>query len=121
MSETVSLLKPYVIKDNSIAITITGFEEEQLIDSSELNITYNYVNNVKTQAQVQNMLFFGNVETDIPNNKDLQNLSYFIDVSINQSDESIGWIDENYNIKTSDNLTQTEYYNPQNIYYKVGY
>lgn len=121
MSETVSLLKPYSINNNSVVITITGFEEEQLIDSSELNITYNYVNNVKTQAQVQNMLFFGNVETDISNNKDLQNLSYFIDVSINQSKESIGWIDENYNIKSSDNVTQTEYYNPQNIYYKVGY
>lgn len=121
MSETVSLLKPYTIKDNSVVITITGFEEEQLVDSSELNVTYNYVNNVKTQAQVQNMLFFGNIETDTSNNKDLQNLSYFIDVSINQSDESIGWVDENYNIKFSDNLTQTEYYNPQNIYYKVGY
>lgn len=121
MSETVSLLKPYYIKDENLIITITGFEEEQLIDVSELNITYNYVNSVKTQAQVQNMLFFGNIDTNIPNNKELQNISYFIDVSINQSDESIGWIESDYKNNSLDNLTQTEYYNPQNIYYKVGY
>ena len=121
MSETVSILKPYNIKGDILTITITGFEEEQLIDSSELNVTYNYVNNVKTQAQVQNMLFFGNVDSNVPKTKELQNLSYFIEVSLNQSNESIGWIDENYEVKLDDNLTQTEYYNPQNIYYKVGY
>ena len=44
MNETVSLLKPYPIKEGNVIITITGFEEEQLIDSSELNIQYNYVN-----------------------------------------------------------------------------
>jgi hypothetical protein len=90
MFETVSLLKPYTIKSENLVITITGFEEEQLIDPSELNITYNYVNNVKTQAQVQNMLFFGNVDTDVPNTKELQNVSYFIDVSLQQSEQSIG-------------------------------
>lgn len=121
MSETVSLLKPYTIKGENLIITITGFEEEQLIDPSELNITYNYVNNVKTQAQVQNMLFFGNVDTDVPNTKELQNISYFIDVSLQQSKQSIGWIDEVYAVDVKNNLTQAEYYNPQNIYYKVGY
>ena len=121
MSETVSLLKPYTIKGENLVITITGFEEEQLIDPSELNITYNYVNNVKTQAQVQNMLFFGNVDTDVPNTKELQNISYFIDVSLQQSEQSIGWVDEAYAVNGKDNLTQAEYYNPQNIYYKVGY
>jgi hypothetical protein len=90
MSETVSILKPYQIKENNLTITITGFEESQLIDSSELNIQYHYVNNVKTQAQVQNMLFFGNVDVDTPNIKELQNLSYFINVSLKQSKNSIG-------------------------------
>lgn len=121
MSETISLLKPYQIKGSDLTITITGFEEEQLVDSSELNIQYNYVNNVKTQAQVQNMLFFGNVDVDVPNTKELQNLSYFINVSLKQAEDSIGWVDENYQVKDNDNITQSEYYNPQNIYYKVGY
>jgi hypothetical protein len=120
-SETVSLLKPYPIKDGSVTITLTGYEEIQQISSDELNITYNYVNNVKTQAQVQNMLFFGNVDDTIANDKELQNISYFINVSLKQSDESIGWIGETYKTNSSDNLTQAEYYNPHNIYYKVGY
>ena len=92
MSETISLIKPYPIKEGSVMITITGYEEEQLVDSSELNIKYHYVNNVKTQTQVQNMLFFGNVETDVVNNKDLQNLAYFIEVNLERKQESIGWV-----------------------------
>ena len=121
MSETVFLTQPYPIKEDYSIITITGFEPTQLVSSDELNIKYHYVNNVKTQAQVQNMLFFGNVETDVVNNKDLQNLSYFIKVSLEQRKESIGWIDSNYNGKLTDNITQSEYYNPLNIYYNVGY
>ena len=121
MSETVSLLKPYAIKGSALSITITGFEEEQLVDESELNIAYHYVNSVKTQAQVQNMLFFGNVDTDITNDRELQNISYFIEVSLEKSKESIGWIDSDYKISDSDNLSQVEYYSPRNIYYKVGY
>lgn len=121
MSETVSILKPYSIKGDSLQITITGFEEEQLVDDSELNVQYHYVNNVKTQAQVQNMLFFGNVDVDIAKNKELQNLSYFIDVRLCKSEKSIGWLDSNYTPFEDDNVDQVEYYNPRNIYYKVGY
>ena len=55
-----------------------------------LNIQYHYVNNVKTQAQVQNMLFFGNVDKSISKDKELQNLSYFVEVSLNKSKDSIG-------------------------------
>ena len=121
MSETVELLKPYQIKGDSLQIIITGFEEEQLIADSELNVQYHYVNNVKTQAQVQNMLFFGNVDNDIAKNKELQNLSYFIEVSLNKSKDSIGWVTEDYKISSDDNLDQAEYYNPRHIYYKVGY
>jgi hypothetical protein len=120
-TETVQLTKPYPIKGDNITITITGFEESMEIDSSELNITYNYVNNVKTQAQVQNMLFFGNVDSTVSDTKELQNLSYFIDVTLQQSKESIGWLDYEYTGSIENNLSQTEYYNPQNIYYKVGY
>jgi hypothetical protein len=121
MSETVALIKPYPIKEKDMLITITGYEDEQLVDSSELNIKYHYVNNVKTQTQVQNMLFFGNVETDVVNVKDLQNLSYFIEVGLERKSESIGWVNSSYETKLSDNITQAEYYNPINIYYNVGY
>jgi hypothetical protein len=36
------------------------------------------------------MLFFGNVETDVVNTKDLQNISYFIDVTLEQKSETLG-------------------------------
>lgn len=122
MSESVSIIKPYPIKEGNVILTITGFEDSIPIDSSELNVVYNYVNNVKTQAQVQNMLFFGNVDTAIADTKELQNLSYFIKVTLEQSKDSIGWVDTKYKISNlEDNISQSEYYNPQNIYYKVGY
>ena len=121
LSETMAITKPFHIKETNTIITITGYEEEQMVSPTELNIKYHYVNNVKTQAQVQNMLFFGNVETDVVNTKDLQNLSYFINVKLSQKEESIGWIDEKYNSNLEDNITQSEYYNPLNIYYNVGY
>ena len=121
MSETVQLLDPYPIKDRYIIINITGFEPAQQISSEELNTTYNYVNSAKTQAQVQNMLFLGNVETDVVNNKDLQNISYFIKVTLEKKEESIGWVDSDYTNKEQEDITKSEYYNPINIYYNVGY
>lgn len=82
MSETVSLLKPYEIQGSIQEIIINGFEESEIISDSELNIQYNYVTNVKTQAQVQNMLFFGNIENANVDVKNLQNISYFIEVGL---------------------------------------
>lgn len=121
LSEAVSLSKPYTIKNSTEQITINGFEESLPINIEELNVKYNVVTNVKTQAQVQNMLFFGNVESDDINIKDLQNISYFIDVSLQQKKESIGWLDSEYKVFSEDNLNKLEYYSPNNIYYNVGY
>lgn len=81
--------KPYDITSPAETITINGYEEIQEISPEELNIKYNLVTSVKTQAQVQNMLFFGNVQGDIVNIKDLQNASYFIKVQLNEG-ESVG-------------------------------
>lgn len=121
MSETKKLIKPYDIKSSSQDLIINGFEAEESISSSELNIQYNYVNNVKTQAQVQNMLFFGNIENTLVDYKNLQNLSLFFDVSLKQKKKSIGWINpENY-YPEDDDFSSMEYYNPRNIYYNLGY
>jgi hypothetical protein len=62
LTETKLLTKPYDITSSSQELIINGFELEEIVTSEELNIQYNYVNNVKTQAQVQNILFFGNVQ-----------------------------------------------------------
>ena len=121
MSETKMLTQPYDIKGSSQTFIINGFETEELVSPSELNIQYHYINNAKTQAQVQNMLFLGNVENTTVNYADLQNISLFFDVTLTNTAESIGWVKpENYYPANND-FTSMEYYNPQNIYYKLGY
>lgn len=119
--EVKSIVKPYPIKQKSELVTITGFEDEIDITTDELNISYNPVNAVKTQAQVQNRLFFGNVQESNLNVTDLQNLSYFINVEIKQKSDSIGFVDHDYNPNSNDNINKLEYYSPHNIYYNLGY
>jgi hypothetical protein len=70
--------------------TITGFEATEAINPEELNINYLLVDSVKTQAQVQNMLFFGNVASTTIDNATFQDLSYYINVSLTQEKSSIG-------------------------------
>lgn len=114
--------KPYDIKGNSEIITVNGYEDVEEISPEEINIQYNLVTAVKTQAQVQNMLFFGNVQGINVNVKDLQNISYFIKVKLRQNTESVGWIQQsNYSVLENASVDSTEYYNPLNIYYKLGY
>ena len=121
LSETKMLTKPYDITGSSQELIINGFEMEEMVAPEELNIQYNYVNNVKTQAQVQNILFFGNIENTIVDVKNLQNISLFFDVSLCQKDETIGWVEaENYQPYNND-ITSLEYYDPKNIYYNLGY
>lgn len=113
--------QPYDIKTMSETIIINGYEEIEELSPEEINIQYNLVTAVKTQAQVQNMLFFGNVQGLNINIKDLQNISYFINVSL-KSGSSIGWISpKDYKQREEDDISQSEYYNPTNIYYKLGY
>lgn len=121
ITESVMIKEPYDIKNSYLDITINGFEEIQEINEEELNIKYLYVDRVKTQAQNQGMLFFGNVEMTTVEPRDFQALSLYINVALCRKDESIGYIDTSYNNKSSDDSEQTEYYNPQNIYYNLGY
>ena len=110
---------PYLIQHNIEDITITGYEDVSEVSIEEINLQYNLITAAKTQAQVQNMLFLGNTQGVNLNLKDLQNLSYFIKVSLKQ-EENIGFVNpENYS--TSKDDAQSEYYNPLNIYYKLGY
>ena len=121
LTETVAITEPYDIKNSSEEIIINGFEECELVSDLELNVQYNYVTNVKTQAQVQNMLFFGNVENNNIDIKNLQNISYFFEVSLQQKEESIGWVDVNSYRPKSETINSLEYYDSKNIYYNLGY
>lgn len=121
ITETCMIKEPYDIKNSILDITINGYEEVQEINEEELNIKYLYVDRVKTQAQNQGMLFFGNVEMTTVEPRDLQALSLYINVELKRLDESIGYINTNYTNQTKDDSEQVEYYNPQNIYYNLGY
>lgn len=113
---------PYEIKDSELLITINGFEEEEELTPEEINIQYNIVTAAKTQTQVQNMLFFGNVQCALIDVKNLQNLSYYIKVSLKQREKSIGYISpDDYTQRNTDDVSQSEYYNTNNIYYNLGY
>ena len=121
MSEAAMIVKPYDIKGDSLLINVNGYEDINQISIEDLNIQYNIVNAAKTQAQVQNMLFLGNIQQSVFNLKELQNISYYIDVTMCKG-ENIGWISqENYSIKENSDITEAEYYSPTNIYYRLGY
>ena len=121
ITEAAMIKEPYDIKNSYLDITVNGFEEIQEINEEELNIKYLYVDRVKTQAQNQGMLFFGNVEITTIEPRDLQSLSLYIKVELSPLTESIGYVTTDYVGKPKDDAEQTEYYNPQNIYYNLGY
>ena len=120
-TETCMIKEPYDVKNSNLDITVNGYEEVQVINNDELNIKYLYVDRVKTQAQNQGMLFFGNVEMTKVEPRDLQALSLYINVGLKKAPESIGYLECNYTIQQDDDVEQVEYYNPQNIYYNLGY
>lgn len=49
--------EPYKIIGDSLLVNIDGHEEIEVINPEDLNIQYLICTGVKTQAQVQNMLF----------------------------------------------------------------
>lgn len=120
-TEAALIQEPYDIKNITETITITGYETTEEISVEEVNIQYNMASAVKTQTQVQNMLFFGNIQKPEVKIKELQNLSYYINVSLQQSAESVGAINYGYKQYNEDDPYNTEYYSPYNIYYKLGY
>ena len=89
MSEAAMISEPYDINGSSLSINVNGYENITPISIEDLNIQYNIVSAAKTQAQVQNMLFLGNVQQSIFNIKELQNISYYIDVTMHKG-ESVG-------------------------------
>lgn len=121
-TETFQIKEPYKIVGSSLLLTLDGFEETLEIDEEDLNIKYNICTGVKTQAQVQNMLFFGNVQQTVVANDDLQNISYFIEAECTKG-KDIGYVrPDSYTRKTNlDNVGKIEYYNPVSIYYSLGY
>ena len=65
------------------------------------------------------MLFLANVGNSKNNYEELQKLAYKVNVKLVQGNDSIGWVNNNYEDLSKE--TTGEYYNPKNIYYKLGY
>ena len=116
LEEYKELEEPYAVNDTSFEITITGYETTTDISEADLNIQYNVYDAVKTQAQVQNMLFFGNVQEPVVASISLQQEAYKIKVKCAKG-ANIGYVDTNYNSA----VNFSEYYDPINIYAHLGY
>ena len=123
--EVKKINKQYAI-DNKLTLDliITGAESTLNSTIDELNEQYTILNSVKTTAQQSNILFSGNITTNIPHNKELIELSRDI-LPFAQTDSAINVIGDinGKDYKDTSTTTQTgyEYYNTQNIYYNVGY
>ena len=112
----------YEITNTSKLVYINGFEDTIDISVEELNIQYNIVDSVKSQAQVQNMLFFANTSKPKDYSSTIQEISLYIHAKEEISNQSVGYINpENYKPNSLDDAWQTEYYSPLNIYYRLGY
>lgn len=115
-TESFKILKTYPIYNGIAKIVINGFENTESVSINDINVQYNIVDSALTQASCQNMLFLGNVhKPDIPY-LELSDLSLRLKLQLNDSN-NIGFIDERY----KDPSGQYEYYNANNIYYKLGY
>lgn len=122
MYECQELTDGYPINDKeSITVLITGFEEVTNISEESLNIQYHTIASAKAIAQQQDMLFLGNITTAEEEFNALQNYSYKIDVRVLQYGKSIGNVNPFDYTDSSDAENNYEYYNPKNIYSKLGY
>ena len=108
--------KNFVIKDTTQKILITGYENTEEVSLDVFNTLYNVSTAVKTQAQCQNMLFFGNINKPDINYKELKDLSLRFLPTVDDT-AKIGNVDSVYN----DSTGKYEYYNTFNIYNNVGY
>lgn len=112
---------------NETTLIITGDEDITQIPLSEITTQYFIANKAKTEAQCQNILFLGNVETTEVDYTNLANISQRIyPKGIRQeSKEVIGYVDPQTYTDISDNGSKIEssfeYYNTYNIYNSVGY
>ncbi len=97
------------------SIQITGNEPTISYSLDFLNLSYYIAKNVKTQEQVQNMLFFGNI-TDY--NLDYEELADLSLRFVAKPDVSKGYSPTNYNYSTSVSNT---YADPRFIYNYTGY
>lgn len=123
------LMDPVYVPENNI-ISITGNEDIQQIGLDYIQTQYSVIKYAKTQAQIQNYLFFANIKEPDLYYKDLLDLSLHIVPYVKRfpSKEKIGHIsqkdyseDSGITENPEQHIFKSEYYNTKNIYYNVGY
>ena len=117
------ILKKYSIINGTCNFNIMGNEPTQEISVDEINMQYFISSSAKAQAQCQNRLFLGNVKKPKLDYADLQDCALRIlpYLSIHNSESFIGNLDTSYAEKGTAGANGYMYYNPQNIYGRVGY
>ena len=115
-TEAFKILKKFPIYSSKCEIRINGYEEKLGVSINDINAQFNLVESVSTQEIAQNMLFMGNVRKEEIPYKELADLSLRFWPSLVQ-DEDIGFVNQDY----KDTSGKYEYYNVNNIYYRLGY
>ena len=110
--------RKYRLSDSgNTLITITGFEEVDEVDISEINPMYQVYGSSETQEQCQNILFLANVDRPKLPYEDLKDCALrFLPYVDTKSTYPVSQIGEDY----SGNISGT-YYDASYIYKKVGY
>lgn len=108
--------RDFVIKSTTCDITISGYDSVTDISLEAINAQYFLASTAKAQCQCQNRLFLGNISRPEIPYKELKDLALRFIPKIYMSD-SVGYVNSEY----VDSTGQYEYYNPWNIYYRLGY
>ena len=109
----------YPVFNGEVMITITGQETILGISAEELYTDYADLEAVRTQTVVNNTLFFGNLVKKEHDWDALRMASWKILPSYNTK-ANVGQIDHEYKVFGDDEVSGG-YYNPYNVYYRVGY
>ena len=96
-------------------VYITGNEDATEISVEEINVKYQIAQSVQTQAQCQNMLFFGNIQDQVIDYKELSDLSLRFMARPDKS-KVYSPVPHDYN-----NVISDTYSDPKFIYGYTGY
>ena len=99
-------------------ISITGYENHEEINNSEINVQYATFDSTKTIVNCQNISFSGGITNNYEIYSTLEKYSLFITPEIS-TEENIGNLSHQYTEWYPN--TGYEYYNANNIYYRLGY
>lgn len=114
------VLDKYILnqENNEIILTISGYEATKEVSLEEIVQEYNTVDRQKTMAQIQNRLFQANITIDRNDYRDLEDVALRFLPTV-RSKHNIGNLNHLYENSTTN--PGLEYYDPNNLYSKLGY